>query len=1367
MISFITNILIGVLGEKLFNKLCDAWKNMLSEPRAIKKALSVAVKVHGYSRHEKAVLKEFMQAWLLTPTFRSILRKVKNGEHESVHDVAATSLIENTHKKYGQSSISNELAIRLINTFVQELVENLLTGPDSNILDSRIQSKRHKDYLELAKSNNDAMGMSIGSISDKLDELISSNDLPKQLNQLLSKQLIIDLQNLMAGAQPYEAIQLVDSRISAIRMELQELNEPELLFNSLKPLQQHLLFTGASAASWTGELMLGQEYCRRALSLGPVDAELYVNATEALFNVQLVNELRHLHEAMDKSSEEYSRAGLLLSFLEGRWNDIDQELYDTKNPHFKLMRADARIRIIDYQEIESVKSTADLLLSVGDELELAMFHIYRANLTLDLLEGVINHYTPLTFDRKPLVASVTPQVMSALSSTTPNTLLRAKAINLLIRAKHLLADDKLNSLIQAEIEAIDSEILNRIIINLDDELSLDKIDDLVAEKHISDLDAMLYRAKVHMSRHDSLQAENILREALFRINDLRMRGQILKKLVHILFESNRINELNSIINLVPLHPADKWLIEMMFLNDDKDVTDFLDNIDSFSLDFRVVHKIASTFLKQLENGASINHKSTDLAERALFWSKRLLEILPSRSVLLFYSEALLITKHFEDLLVVSKSLDPVYGERASELEAWALFGLSRQHEAADRLVSANSEFPNSIRIAINASGLLLEAQRPAEALKLLEKFVHMEDVEPDIYFNYANAILNSNPGSPESASQAFDLFVKAYDIRPDESIAMAAWRASIGAGREIEAKRFFELVTINAPRRIVNTAQELEEATINMKQPIVLFENSLNAFKEAIEWEQNRNEALDQLVRHHILSYADLFRYSGRAWEHWSIWTNKFELNRNSSNVSFSVLASWTSSQFEYRRRSDHSDKSILLDLSAVLSLGILGSKTAKHIVQSLGTIFIDENILVLINEEKISIQNDMMVYAADKSRELIDYIKSKQSTIITYTSEIDAVSPHVESLGATRIDIGAAILHNGWYISDHVDPTQLPDDINHICLTSSLLALLLNKKGIITNSDVDSIREQHSGFFNVELDPLRNTFDLPDVLVFDEYSLEFWMKSGLLENVTTKIMVGPWVWQRLNDQADRNEIRSIAYARLTDISTFLHTAIQNGDIRKVKMVEVALTETQSNKDKYSLNGLWENSLKVLLTAKEYGYHIWADDRFYSLFLWFGGFPVDGPEIESIRAPFRDWAKSTPPLSTYDILSRLSESGVIDKSVALDAADKLFKKGYRPSHSILLHHRLAQFPFPEDDTITPPYQELVDDVKRFRSYLSPEIEQNKRHGMIRVAALETIEWFIAGIWYSDTLNFPQKRLFADHFLLALESIFSESYLEDS
>ena len=136
----------------------------------------------------------------------------------------------------------------------------------------------------------------------------------------------------------------------------------------------------------------------------------------------------------------------------------------------------------------------------------------------------------------------------------------------------------------------------------------------------------------------------------------------------------------------------------------------------------------------------------DIANSAVEWAARLVEVLPSRSYRLYYAETLYAARRYDDLLAFCQDIDPIYGERIVELQASALKSLGRISEAADLLASALADHPESKRIAINASALLLADDRPAEAAKILEPRVTSGTTEPGILVNFARSLLT--PISP-------------------------------------------------------------------------------------------------------------------------------------------------------------------------------------------------------------------------------------------------------------------------------------------------------------------------------------------------------------------------------------------------------------------------------------------------------------------------------------------------------------------------------------------------------------------------------------------------------------------------------------------
>ena len=573
-------------------------------------------------------------------------------------------------------------------------------------------------------------------------------------------------------------------------------------------------------------------------------------------------------------------------------------------------------------------------------------------------------------------------------------------------------------------------------------------------------------------------------------------------------------------------------------------------------------------------------------------------------------------------------------------------------------------------------------------------------------------------------------------------------------------------MTEGIPHETVRTADDIDEILRTEKQVFVHLEGGIEALVESMRRDQERADGLDKLFSTHKLAYADLFRLGGRPWEHWARWTQRFERLQTEGVISpgtFSVLAYWPSEIFAQVQNAD-TQTGILADMTAILTLGVLGPDIAQQILGALGEIHVQTGTLNSLREEKNRMGNDLLL-GTPQPHKTAGILRRMADAIIPYTKEIEDASPNAPLLGAYRIDIGAAILHNALYVTDTDDIQEWPDEIRQRTISSVALLATLNATGVITSDKARRAAKQNPDIFG-GWETIEPYPQIPGTLVFRELTLMDWVDAELTDALGSRLKVGPWSWKYIADAAEHREALLLAHKRLQKIIATLERAADTGILLEVEATvgDAAHLDdgTTPEENSPSLETMWAYALQSLRTAQEHGLQLWADDRFYPLLLWAGGPTVKHPEIEAIRESFAAWANMTPPISTMGLLDRLSKSGHLPHDVTQEAAFTLFEQGYRMAHPILLGHALRQFPAPATTPLTPPFQNLVDAIGEIPHYLPDTIDPIQRAGFLSLASAKVAGRFIKDVWRAPDLNEDQRRTLANAFLEALEDIFEHA-----
>ena len=1271
---------------------------------------------------------------------------------------------------HGARTASEEAASVFLDAFY-----NALDRTSSRALDrDRSYQKAVQEHSEIQEA--------VGELRAELEEMRrdfkamaikAENNCPLKIQDALTGSNIEELSKRIKMGQLRQALEYAETQIKIIDVAIEEADDSEMCREQLRPYRQRLLFAAATVASWQDGMEVGRAFWHRARDLGPIDSEWYAQAATALFNVKLKEEFQHLADQMDHDSAVYQKIAPCLAYFEEDWYSVDKLLADAKGVDQLLLRVKARLEIIDPQNVESVQITADLLDQTDDDTILPIVNLDRVQLTLKLLQLITTGYTPLDYNRRPLVDNLVRRIDVALESADANSMFRVQAIGYLCITAELLRDDELVKLCASEVEALDESIRSSVFFLHDPTLSPEKIDGLLSKDRISTTQSAILKAELYRASGQSLEFERELYEALFSTSDKRQRYHVLRLLAQQLRQANRSEDAQSLIDATPLRPADRWLLCIENMPAEKNPLDMTEDVQAFPLDVDVIERLAHCALSTLSitsPGSPLPDEFTlGRAKDAVHWTKCLVDVIPSRSSWLLYAQALLAARNYGKLLTVSRKLDAVYAEEAIEFEIWALVGLDRREEAINLFITACAKYPESVRFLINATILLLSENRPAEAVKLLRPRVETDSRDPDILVLYAKAIRAEDPASQDRSSQAFELLSQAYSIRPDIQIAIEAREAAQTAGRKSEAGSFFRAMTENTPVYVIQTEDDFNQAmsaVSDREHPFIQIEGGLEHFAKLFRREEERMNLLDNFLRAHVLAYADFFRHCGRAWELWTLWTQKsqgFSSRGEMLPEQFSVLADWPSVDIEYDRQYSTEDLRLLADLTAVLTLGILGPNLAKQLLTALGTCYLSADMLSELNSELSRINSNLLGNGAGVYIKAARFLGRRSGTIVTYSEEIESAAPKDPNLGPWRVDIGVAILHNAKYVTDLDNYKDWPDTLRQLRLSSATLLASLNAAGKVSVNKAQDVANTHAHTFegwDTVIPP-----PLPEVIVFNEYSFLDWVETGLIDVLGDRIKIGPWTQMRISEETERHNALKLAHTRLKNTIQVIQSALDEGIVIEVESkVNEDAQEDMHGKDTSPIESMWSSAVKALQTAKSHGLRLWADDRFYTLLLRWGGPTKLGPEIREIIVPFVDWAKEMPVISTAEVFGRLSSAERLSSEVAEQAVDKLSAQGYRMAHPILLEHALRQFPVPDSVPLTSPFQKLVDSITEVPRYLSGKFGDYyaNRDGHTRLLSMRLVEQFVVGVWQAEGLSNNQRCMLANAFLEAGEHVFQKA-----
>jgi len=1217
----------------------------------------------------------------------------------------------------------------------------------------------------------------LGRSDHNLDIFPHEEGFSKSILAAVNRLILAEMSEFMQNGQASKALAYVKKHIQAIEDALKEDTGPENRYEeALRSYRQTLLFAAASAASWQGDIESGKVFWWRAHNLGPIDSKWHKQAVITLFNVGLKDELRHFMKEMNQESEAYQKFAIpSLVYLEKNWSKVDELLSNAQNIDQILQRVQARIQIMDAKDTEAVRLTANLLDHTDHDTAFPIINLIRAQLTLDLLKLVIRGYTPLDYNRRPLISSVVERIDLALNTIPPHSLLQAQILCCVSMAAGLLRDDMLKEKFDQRVKDLPESIRSSIFFSYDAELSPEKIDALLAEGQITLLQSAILKVEIYQTLGQTDQVKRELYGALYATPDKSDRALVLGLLTQTLRQENQVEKAQRLIDEIPLHAVDQWLLQVENLPVGKIPTDLINESEAFPLDIDVIQYLAQFTLSKAKftspENTQLDESDLKHAKDAVRWSTHLVEILPSGSSYLHHAWALYAARSYTELLTAIRDLDPIHAEQAAEFEAWALIGLGQKNEAINHFISASKAYPELNQFVINAAHYLLVENRPEEAENLLSPYITVDSQDPDVLFIYACSIRNQAPTSQDHASRAFDLLKRAYKLQPDSNIAQVAWYAAKAAGRVAEADHLFNAMIPEMPVKVIETDKDFAHVMeIASKNHGVRIEWGREYLAKMFQEGRKRSEVLEKLLYGHALSYVDFLRHSGQSWELWAYWTQRFEQRDDREQTSlgeFSILSDWPS----LRPRYDQDRVSLFLDQSAILTLGVLGPKITEQILSAIGKCYVPLGIMEELSHDMNRIRGQLLTENPTPYHKSVRFFFQRSDGVITYSRELEANAPDEPNLGPLRIDLGTAIQYDALYVTDLDTSIDWPEIAHQRRISSAALLASLNTDGEVTTDEAMDAAKKYPDIF--ERWDTTTPRPIPEAIVFDENSILNWIESGLANVLGNRIKIGPWAWRCISEKFKRLESLELAFDRLKDTRRVFQSALDE----KILVEIEADVNSESLKDLHDLpnenashiTNFWSGALKSLQMAYSHNLQLWADDRFYPLLLSFGGPKNMGDEVNIIYNSFSAWAEETPPISTSELLEQLSSSEGLSSIVAQNATRKLYSKGYRMvSPCLLLSHALRQYPVPVSNQLTQPFRKLTSTITEIPHYHMGTFNEfyGNRDGFIRLGSMEVSKRLIVEVWKATNLTNDQRYLLADAFLKAVECVFEGEHFSD-
>ncbi|MCY4234433.1 MAG: hypothetical protein OXE59_11945 [Bacteroidetes bacterium] len=1259
-----------------------------------------------------------------------------------------------------------------------------------NFVKEKIFKRRKKTYVDDVILHNKQSNASIGTGyiftcdtgSDlQLDSLLRDGTLPDLIRSAVAEPSLERLSELINNGRFTHALSDAQQQLNAIDVALKEHPGPNNIYvDAFRSYRQRLFFAAASVASFKGDIDAGREFWWNARELGPIDPEYHKQAAITLFNVKLIDELRYFAHQLDENSSVYRQVvAPCLAFINQEWAVVDKLLSDADSSDKILLRVYSLLQIIDFQDTESVKLIANLVDLTDEDTDFPVVNLMRAQLTIDLLKQVICEYTPLDYDRSSLIGKVVSRIDLALNTADVDSPYHAQALICLNIAGKLLRDDELSQRFKSEMEALSESIRTSVFFAYDSQLSIAKIDQFLANGEITITQSAILKSEIFQTLGKSEKIIYELYKALYASENIQERADVLHILIEYLRQEGRTNEIRTLIKSTPLRPADRWILRSIYIYRGELSSSWIDEVRVFPLDLEVIEYLVQISLAKLQLSFPDDHSSDqgDLnqAEECVHWTGKLLKILPSRSSKLYHAYALLCARRYDELLAFIQELDPIFSEQVAEFEAWALLGLDQISHAIDCFIIASQQYPESTRFLVNAARLLLIDHHPEKATDLLAPLIDSSTQDPEALVYYALSVHNQTPSSCEKASIAFDVLVKAYQILPNSKIATLAWQIAKVAEREHEARDFFARMIEEMPIKVINNKQDFYDV-LKSENHGVLIEGEMNEYlKEMMEESNKRSNVLGELLHAHALSYVDYFRYSGQSWELWTQWTNQYKKRDSTGESSGSMPHIFSEFPNNYPdnicQKSSKCTK-FFLDTTAILTLGVLGQDTAEEILITLGRSYIHKDLLRELNTDLRRISGKLRAGGASSYQKAYLFCNQNPEAIIRYSEDVESFIPNIPNLGARRADIGTSVMMDGLYVTDLDNHYEWSEDFKKITISSASVLSSLNELGEISADEARDMANRYPNVFGGWKS--KNPRTIPDVLILDEYSLLDWVRSGLVNKLRNRFKVGPWAWLCVSEEAEHHQNMEIAYERLNDIIKLLKELIINKTL-----IEIEATtnpnflkcnyDDQNQEESLILRKFWSCALESLHVAQSNGLQLWADDMFYTLLLQFGGPRNLGVEVNSIHQSFDDWPNSMPPISTVELLRQLSKSDRINSHLAEEVVTKLYSCGYRIAHPLIFSYALRQYRLPASNTLTPPFQKLINEIKEIPQYFNElfGVLYGNRNGYIRIASTRVTRQLIIDVWQKRKLTNQQQSVLADALIHAIADVFKSIKLENS
>lgn len=886
------------------------------------------------------------------------------------------------------------------------------------------------------------------------------------------------------------------------------------------------------------------------------------------------------------------------------------------------------------------------------------------------------------------------------------------------------------------------------------EIEPETIEALATSGQITDVERSVLLARHWLSAGERERAQQILTDALATVRD-EEREVILEELVRLLADQGKFSEAEALLlSEVDVHSQFRALMEALIAlrsgGRERAISHLKTVHGEFPRNRIVLENLVGLLLTeagQLERARTEfgESKARELLRDAQNYAERLVEILPAPETRMQLAR---IREVLDGPAAALRDLDEIaaegYTTRTLAVERGRLLlNLERPRQAADVLEHALPDYSDDYEIRLLCGTAWAAANETERAIDRLAPLADHSEADWRLFVNLGQAYLAGAGSRAEWAGRALDAFLEAYRRNPaEETLPGRIVMAGLASGRERDAWN------------VVSTI----DLTRNPHLRPVPFDEAVPLIREMNE----RAQLLGRLYEAGLLPFLAAAKQA--AHPSWFIWLGRISNFRRAWDAGgpptsplLVDLPSVARTFGDVRLPA----AGVLMDITAVLTLGALD--VGREVLESLRVAGFPAYILPgcrdWLDVEIQNLQLDQLPAYRDRFRALREHLERARRTvdIRATAARPEHILPDTarERLGGLAFDVEHAITEEAHYLDDHLDEEQTRALHPAKLATSPEVLSALVRQGLITAAEEARARRDHPVPFGKDV---AGTLDFGRPIVFSEAALLAWYDAGLLGRWLEggegwpRIIVGPWAWARLMQDATEASLYRLALERAQTTKRAIEEALLSGVIREQR-TEGGNTETLEE-----LGEAWGPALETLRTAHSLGLAIWADDLFLRLITDIRGLLPEDPGFRRIEARVRERFPGVQVLSTELVLDALTQRGALSQARLGELSATLFTSGYRVlSAKAALRWWLSQTPY-DHEAIPVPYRRLLRDLERIGEWISKEVGERRRRLFVSHTLLAVVAGLIIETWSAPDpgLGDETRGRLAESFILAFE-----------